>query len=187
MSLERFNKEQAISVPTAGSRSELQDSTQSSDTNPASGGKLLEWTDPNSQLTLGTVNKVLRERTWTAGGIDTYQQTWKPQVQGRLRLNSTTFDGSASASVRIGFRALSKHILSIELKTQKLASSWFPISWANAQIKVLNIRLRTAPIFKACLNLDVPAVKRLLATGEASVFDVDDFAQAGLLEVCNVS
>jgi len=104
------------------------------------------------------------------------------RVEGSLSLISKKNLWKARALFKARVNILGQRIIHLEIKARHFTQTWLGMPSLSGKISVVNVRPNDAPIFKACHGLDLPTVKHLLETGEASIHDVDQWGD-GLLEV----
>ncbi|RSL45605.1 hypothetical protein CEP53_010701 [Fusarium sp. AF-6] len=103
------------------------------------------------------------------------------RLQGSLSLTSKKNLWKARALFKVRVNILGRRIIRLEINAQHFTQIWLGMPFLSGQISIVNVRPKDAPIFDACVNLDLPMVKHLLETGEASIHDVDEDGD-GLLE-----
>ncbi|EEU39718.1 uncharacterized protein NECHADRAFT_100260 [Fusarium vanettenii 77-13-4] len=106
----------------------------------------------------------------------------RERVKGSLSLISKKNLWKARALIKTRVNILGQRIICLEIRAQHFTQTWLSMPSLSGIISVVNVRPNDAPIFKACHGLDLPTVKHLLETGEASIHDVDQKGD-GLLEV----
>lgn len=104
------------------------------------------------------------------------------QFHGSLSLISKKNLWKARALFRARVNILGQRIMCLEIKAQHFTQAWLGMPFLSSQLSIINVRSPRAPIFKACFDHNLPLVKHLLETGEASISDVDENGD-GLLEV----
>lgn len=104
------------------------------------------------------------------------------RLEGSLSLISKKNLWKARARLKARVNILGKRIICLEIKAQHFTQAWLGMPFLSGQLSIVNVRPNDTPIFEACSNLDLPVVKHLLETGEASIHDVDEDGW-GLLEV----
>lgn len=126
----------------------------------------------------------LSRQDWSFKTKAKFQDAYHSQerVEGSLNLISKKNLWKARALFKARVNILGQRIICLEIKAQHFTQTWLGMPSLSTKISVVNVRPNDAPIFAACNNLDLPAVKHLLETREASIHDVSQWGD-GLLEV----
>ncbi|RSL80415.1 hypothetical protein CEP51_006585 [Fusarium floridanum] len=129
------------------------------------------WKEP-----LATQNWTFRTK---AGAQDADDR--EGRLEGSLSLTSKKNLWKARALFKARINILGRRIIFLEIEAQQFTQTWFGMPFLSSQLSIVNVRPNDAPIFKACVDFNLPMVKHLLETGEASIHDVDEDGN-GLLE-----
>ncbi|ROV98724.1 hypothetical protein VMCG_06797 [Cytospora schulzeri] len=86
-------------------------------------------------------------------------------------------------TLAVGFKLICDRILRFEIEVQQTCLRWaiFGGPKVCGSMTVFNIRPYDASIFRACHRWDYEEVRYLLESGQASLYDVDEYGN-GLLE-----
>ncbi|RSM13103.1 hypothetical protein CEP52_002135 [Fusarium oligoseptatum] len=103
------------------------------------------------------------------------------RLEGSVSLTLKKNVWKARALFKARVNILGRRIICLEIKAQQFTQTWFGMPFLSGQISIVNVRPSDAPIFKACVDFNLPMVKHLLETGEASIHDVNGYGE-GLLE-----
>ncbi|RTE74334.1 hypothetical protein BHE90_011218 [Fusarium euwallaceae] len=129
------------------------------------------WKEP-----LATQNWTFRTK---AGAQDADDR--EGRLEGSLSLTSKKNLWKARALFKARVNILGRRIIFLEIEAQQFTQTWLGMPFLSGQISIVNVRPNNAPIFKACADFNLPMVKHLLETGEASIHDVNEYGE-GLLE-----
>ncbi|KAJ0163014.1 hypothetical protein CTA2_3647, partial [Colletotrichum tanaceti] len=116
------------------------------------------------------------------GSSGTGTVTQRPRYSGHVAVKTTASFREVRASLRVRFFLFNERVLRFELGVRQLTRAWTSFSLVGSRIDVVNIRPYGSQIFRYCGNLDFDGVKMMLEQGRASIHDVDDRYNAGLLE-----
>lgn len=129
----------------------------------------------------------LARQNWSCKTNTKTQYAHDPQerLEGSLSVISKKNLWKARALLKARVNILGQRIICLEIKAQHFTQTWLGMPSLSGRISVVNFRPRGAEIFKACAHLELPTVRHLLESGDASIHDVDQHGN-GLLEVSTV-
>lgn len=117
------------------------------------------------------------------GGSLKSLQNFALSIGGSISLESKRKSRRARFTLNMQYRLFGTYILRFELQMQLLCRSWSLSPQISPHLTVFYLRPSDSPIFEACQAWDLDEVRWLLKTGQASIYDVDEYT-GGLLEVC---
>lgn len=130
----------------------------------------------------------LAKQNWSFKTKAKSQDAYDPQerLEGSLSLISKKNLWKARALFKARVSILGQRIICLEIKAQHFTQTWLGMPSLSGRISVVNVRPKGAEIFKACAQFELPTVRHLLESGDASISDVNEDGH-GLLEVSTVS
>ena len=126
--------------------------------------------------------QIIAQHSWTYGnGADDIFHVQKPgnetthsqSLGALLQLQRKRHERKVRAKARLWFNLFGPKLLDLEIAIRVRSKAWISPS-VECRISAINIRPSDAPIFKACYSRNLPEVKLLLESGEASVNDVSE-------------
>ncbi|WQF89345.1 hypothetical protein CDEST_14359 [Colletotrichum destructivum] len=130
-------------------------------------------------------NRTIQYARWELDSSDEEKPeavTRVPRYCGQVAVKTTASFREVRASLRVRFFLFNERVLRFELGVRQFTRAWSSFAFVGSRIDVLNVRPFDSRIFNCCRELDFDGVKTMLEQGQASINDVDDETNAGLLE-----
>jgi hypothetical protein len=109
-----------------------------------------------------------------------------PKLDISIVLSSSQVKRKLRLVLRAGIRLIRKQMIRFDLTVQHNAKHWMSLPRLGLSLTPIYIRPADAPIFQACYDCDLEAVRYLLDTGQATIYDIDSKSRRGLLEVSTI-
>ncbi|KAI0508925.1 hypothetical protein F5B22DRAFT_618643 [Xylaria bambusicola] len=105
-----------------------------------------------------------------------------PKLDMSVEFTSSQVKRKLHFVLRAGIRLIRQQMIQFNLTIQHDAKHWMSLPRLGLSLRPIYIRPADAPIFQACHDWDLEAVRYLLDTGQATIYDVDSELRRGLLE-----
>ncbi|KAK5637154.1 hypothetical protein RRF57_012866 [Xylaria bambusicola] len=106
----------------------------------------------------------------------------RPRIDMSVVLTSSQVKRKLRLVLRAGLGLIRRQIIQFDLTIRHDAKHWMSLPRLGLSLTPIYIRPADAPIFQACHDWDLDAVRYLIDTGQATIHDVDSESRRGLLE-----
>ncbi|RWA09416.1 hypothetical protein EKO27_g5689 [Xylaria grammica] len=140
---------------------------------------------PVSALLLSYEMKRSRQSLfWQPRSFDTsfIDDKYWARLDMSVMLTSSQIRRKLRLVLRAGLRLIRQHMIQFDLNIRHDAKHRMPLLRLGLSLTPIYIRPANSPIFQACFDRDLEAVRYLIETGQATIHDVDSESRRGLLE-----
>ncbi|GAW17428.1 hypothetical protein ANO14919_068850 [Xylariales sp. No.14919] len=140
---------------------------------------------PVSTLLLSYEMKRSRQSLfWQPRSFDTsfINDKYWARLDMSLMLTSSQIRRKLRLVLRVGLRLIRQQMIQVDLNIRHDVKHWMSLPRLGLSLTPIYIRPANSPIFQACFDCDLEAVRYLIDTGQATIHDVDSESRRGLLE-----
>ncbi|KAI0971625.1 hypothetical protein F4678DRAFT_460989 [Xylaria arbuscula] len=136
------------------------------------------------QLLSYSMKRTRQSLFWQLRSFDTSFSNDKywPGLDISVMLKSSQIRRKLRLVLRAGLKIIGQQIIQFDLSIRRDAKHWMSLPRLGLSLTPIYIRPADAPIFQACFDRDLEAVRYLIDTGQATIHDVDSESRRGLLE-----